>query len=71
MKLEIFDTGGRTKSVWANGECVGNLIQGFKKPWAFVDRLDYLGVTPRAEAKIRAGVADHITLLNIARRLIG
>lgn len=69
MKLDFRLTGTRTVAVWANDKCVGNLIKGFEAPWAFVERLDYLGISPKMQADIQAGVADRIALLNITARL--
>ena len=69
MKLEFVATCSRTYAVWANDEHVGNLIQGVKKPWTFVGRLDYLGISPRTAAGIRTGTADFILMLNIKQRL--
>ena len=69
MKLDFRPTGTRTVAVWADDEYVGNLVKNFKVPWAFVERLDYLGISPKMQADIRAGVADRVALLNITARL--
>lgn len=69
MNISFVTTGGRAKAVWVDGEVVGNLIRGIGKPWAFTERLDYLGISPRAATEIRASVVDHIALLNITARL--
>lgn len=70
MKLDFSCTGVRTYAVWADDERVGNLILGAaRKPWMFIERLDYLGISPKAQREIRAAVTDYITLLNITARL--
>ena len=69
MNVFFVPTGYRTKAVWFNGEVVGNLIQDYVDQWKFVERLDYLGISPHVAANIRANVADHVALLNITARL--
>lgn len=69
MNISFVPTGYRTKAVWLDGEVVGNLIHGIGKSWAFTERLDYLGIGPRAASEIRASVADYAALLNITARL--
>ena len=69
MNISFVPTGYRTKAVWVDGEVVGNLIHGIGKSWAFTERLDFLGISPRIAAEIRAGVADYAALLNITARL--
>lgn len=69
MKLDFRLTGTRTVAVWADDEHVGSLMKGFEAPWAFIGRLNYLGISPKMQADIQAGVADRIALLNITARL--